>query len=126
MENLLIDSTKDTPKIDFNFENGLLNFSGKSYPENTFNFYKPIIKWLQDYVADNNNEKTTVKIDIEYLNSSSLKTYFEILDIFEVAHNRGKNVEIYWIYDEDNDIAQEIGEDFLEDFKSLSITLVQK
>ena len=126
MKNLEIEATKYTPKIDFNAQNKIINIIGKSYPENTFEFYKPIIKWIEEYFKNIQNEKTVINLDLEYLNSSSLKAYFDLLDILEIAVADGKDIEVNWIYDEDNDIAEETGEDFIEDFENLNIKLVVK
>ncbi len=41
MKNLVIDETKYTPLINFDADNRIFELSGKSYPENTFEFYKP-------------------------------------------------------------------------------------
>ncbi len=126
MQNLIIEETQYTPKIEFDINSNTLNITGKSYPENTFEYYKPIILWLEEYFENLNDEKVTVNLDLEYLNSSSLKAYFDMFDIFEEAHEDGKTIHIKWIYDEDNDIAEETGEDFMEDFKDLDIELVAK
>lgn len=126
MQNLTIEATQYTPKIEFDTTSNTLNITGKSYPENTFEYYKPIILWLEEYFENINDEKVTINLDLEYLNSSSLKAYFDMFDIFEEAHENGKSIQIKWIYDEDNDISEETGEDFMEDFESLNIELVIK
>jgi len=126
MQNLVIEETQYTPKIDFNAELNVLNITGKSYPENTFEYYKPIILWIEEYLENVKDEEVLVNLDLEYLNSSSLKAYFDIFDMLEEAHEDGKSVKIKWIYDEDNDISEETGEDFIADFESLDIELVVK
>lgn len=126
MENLQIEATKYTPKIDLNAEDKTINIIGKSYPENTFEFYKSIIGWVKEYFENIQNDKTIVNLDLEYLNSSSLKAYFDLFDILDEAHEDGKEIVINWIFDEDNDIAEETGEDFIEDFENLNIKLVVK
>ena len=126
MKNLNIEMTEYTPSIDFDAQNGILNIKGKSYPENTFEFYTPVNKWIKDYFASISNEKTYINMDVDYLNSSSLKAYFDMFDMFEEAHNMAKIIEIKWIYDEEDDITEETGEDFIEDFEDLNIQLVTK
>jgi len=126
MENLFIEATKYTPEIKFNASTGVLDITGKSYPENTFEYYKPVVSWVEEYFENVKDEKVVVNFDLEYLNSSSLKAYFDLFDILEIAHDEGKNIEVKWIYDEDNDIAEETGEDFIEDFKNLNIELITK
>lgn len=39
-----------------------------------------------------------------------------LFDILEEHYKKGMPVEISWHYDEDNDVAQEIGEEFKEDY----------
>ncbi len=126
MENLKIEATKYTPEIDFNVESKVLNIIGKSYPENTFEYYKPIVAWIEEYLEVITDEQIVVNLDLEYLNSSSLKAYFDIFDILEIAHDNGKKIDVKWIYDEENDIAEETGEDFIADFENLNIELVVK
>ncbi len=126
MENLIIEATTYTPRISFDAQNTLLLISGKSYPENTFEFYKPVNKWIEDYLATTEHEKISVSLDLEYLNSSSLKAYFDMFDCFEEAQKKGKILDITWLYDEEDDITEETGIDFIEDFESLDIKLVTK
>lgn len=126
MKNLDIEATKYTPEIKFNADEKTLSIVGKSYPENTFEYYKPVINWVEEFLKTISDEKVLVNLDLEYLNSSSLKAYFDLFDILESAHEKGKSIEIKWIYDEDNDIAEETGEDFIEDFEELNIELVIK
>lgn len=47
MQNLLIDETKCTLYIELLFDKRQISFKGKSYPENTFDFYMPVISWLK-------------------------------------------------------------------------------
>jgi len=126
MENLIIKATQYTPAIDFNLETNILSITGKSYPENTFEYYKPIIFWIEEYLKNVKDEEILINLDLEYLNSSSLKAYFDMFDMLEEANSEGKHIKIKWIYDEDNDISEETGEDFIEDFKNLNIELVVK
>ena len=125
MENLKIEATKYTPDINLDSENGLIFMSGKSYPENTFEFYKPVMEWVESYFENNAKEKTTINMEIIYFNSSSSKLFFDFFDLVEEA--AGDNViEINWIYDEENESALEAGEDFKEDFEELCFNLVVK
>jgi hypothetical protein len=126
MENLQIENTNYTPQIDLNAQTGVFNIKGKSYPENTFEVYKPVQEWIENYFKNTENEKTTINLELLYLNSSSLKAYFDMFDIFESAHEDGKNIEINWIYESDDDIIEETGEDFKDDFEDLTINLITK
>jgi len=122
MENIYIESTKYTPEILLDYENGLIKIKGKSYPENTFEFYHPVVTWLENYF-DAPKAETLVQMEIIYFNSSSSKLFFDIFDLLE-EHMEDSNITIEWCYDEENESAMEAGEEFIEDFTSLNIRLV--
>ncbi len=125
MENLVLDETKYTPRITLDASNGIIELRGKSYPENTFEFYRPMMEWLESYFDGNAKEKTVVNMEIIYFNSSSSKLFFDFFDLLDEVKEKYE-IEINWIYDEENESALEAGEDFLEDFEDLPIKLVVK
>jgi hypothetical protein len=125
MDNLIIDSTKYTPEINLDAQAGTISMVGKSYPENTFEFYQPVMDWMNEYFNGNAKEKTVVNMEIIYFNSSSSKLFFDFFDVLDEAKNE-HDIEINWIYDEENESALEAGEDFVDDFEDLSINLVEK
>jgi len=124
MKNLKLEATKYTPEIDLDI-NGTISLVGKSYPENTFEFYAPMMQWLEEYFETSATDKTVVNMEIIYFNSSSSKLFFDFFDLLE-ENSTNNNIEINWIYDEENESAEEAGEDFIEDFKDLNIKLVVK
>ena len=125
MEKMHLDATKYTPLIVLDPESGIMEIRGKSYPENTFEFYTPVMEWLQEYFK-NPKEPTIFNLEIVYFNSSSSKWFFDLFDFLEEQHNNGHKIVINWIYDEDNDVAEEAGEDFQEEFPTLEIKLIVK
>ena len=125
MENLILEETKYTPKIVLDAQKGIVELSGKSYPENTFEFYKPMMDWLENYFDGNAKDKTVVNMEIIYFNSSSSKLFFDLFDLLDEAKSDNQ-LEINWIYDKENESALEAGEDFIEDFEDLGIKLIAK
>jgi len=125
MENLLIEATKYTPKINFDMDSARLEIRGKSYPENTFEFYEPILTWIKHFLDNNSDKTVTFDLEIIYYNSSSSKALFDLFDIVEEAVEEGSNILINWYYDEDNETALEAGEDFIEDFENLNFNLIE-
>lgn len=122
MENLIIEETKYTPAISLDV-NGTISIVGKSYPENTFEFYAPVMEWLSAYFEEG-NKKLTLNMEITYFNSSSSKLFFDMFDLLD--ENNNDELVINWIYDEDNESALEAGEDFKDDFEDLTINFVTK
>jgi len=111
MELVNIEGTPKTPTISLNSDNGTIEIKGRSIPENSIEFYKPIVDWLDEY-AKAPKEKTVVSIQLEYFNTSSSKC---ILDVFKKLENlkKGKNdVVINWYYEEDDEDMLEAGEDY--------------
>lgn len=125
MEKIAIEATKFTPQITLD-PSGKVEISGKSFPENTYEFYAPILKWLQAYFETENSPKDlVVNMEIIYFNSSSSKLFFDFFDILDNKKD-SFNIQINWIYDEKNESALESGEDFKDDFEDLLINLVAK
>ncbi|MDQ6975778.1 MAG: DUF1987 domain-containing protein [Mariprofundaceae bacterium] len=124
ISNLHILPSAYTPEVHFKTA-GSLSLSGKSYPENTFEFYKPVLQWVQDYFAGEPAVKTVVTIELIYFNSSSSKLFFDFFDLLDENKDRHQ-IEINWLYDVENESAKEAGEDFVEDFEYLNIQLITK
>jgi len=125
MELVQIEATKHTPKIVLDPESGVVEIRGKSYPENTFEFYRPLMEWLEEYFDQNAKDVTTFNIEITYFNSSTSKLLFDLFDLLDAQKEKHKII-INWIYDAENEHAQEAGEDFIEDFEDLDIKLIEK
>lgn len=125
MENLIIKETKYTPEVNFNVHKGILNIRGNSYPENTLEFYDPILNTMEEFFKNSKDENITLNIEIVYFNSSSSRVFFEIFDLIEDFDNQ-LNFKINWIYESDNEGVLEIGEDFKEDFEKLNFNMIKK
>ena len=124
MQKLQIEASQYTPQISMDAENGIIEIVGKSYPENTFEFYKPVLEWIEKYFQ-NPQQNTTINMEIIYFNSSSSKLFFDLFDIIEENKEKSK-IMINWIYDQENESALEAGEEFQEDFETLEIVLQEK
>jgi hypothetical protein len=124
MQDLHIEASRYTPTVDMSAQDGVVNITGKSYPENTFEFYKPVLQWLEDYFQ-NPHPTTTINMEIIYFNSSSSKLFFDLFDLLEENMDKSK-IAVNWIYDKENESALETGEEFIEDFEDLQINLQEK
>lgn len=111
MEALRIEGTKQTPQIGFNGATGILEISGRSIPENSFDFYNPILLWLDEY-GSNPQPKTILQVKLEYFNTSSSKYILEVLKKIKVMHESGANVLVEWYHDPDDEEMMETGEDY--------------
>jgi hypothetical protein len=111
MDKITIEGTSKTPTIIFDSETGLLELKGRSIPENSIEFYKPVVESLDKYAIDP-QDKTSVNIHLEYFNTSSSKCILDLFKKLEAIHKTGKEVVINWYYEEDDEDMLEAGEDY--------------
>ncbi len=111
MENIILDGTAKTPSVSFDFSRGVLELKGRSIPENSVEFYKPLNEWVVDYL-DSPKGKTLVEIKLEYFNTSSSKCILDLFKQLEVLSQKGAEVYVNWYFEQDDEDMQEAGEDF--------------
>ena len=87
METIIREGSPKTPYILMDGDNGVIEIKGRSIPEKTVEFYKPIIDWLENYSALG-GKTTTTNVHMEYFNTCRSKC---LLDIF-------KKIEHVYIY----------------------------
>lgn len=111
MENIKIEGTAKTPKVEFDRESGELIIQGRSIPENSIDFYKPLIDWLDGYALQPAGQ-TTVHMRLEYFNTSSSKCILDVFKKLESIKKSGKDIFVQWHYEEDDEDMLEAGEDY--------------
>jgi hypothetical protein len=108
MDNLQIAGSNKTPEILFDSNNNTLSIAGRSIPENSIEFYKPMLAWMEAYAATK-PENTKLQIKLEYFNTSSSKC---LLDIFKKLETIGGKCQVEWFYEQDDEDMLEAGEDY--------------
>jgi len=111
MENIKIEGTNKTPSVEFDQEKGELTVRGRSIPENSIDFYKPLIDWIDQYALQPANQ-TVVHMRLEYFNTSSSKCIFDVFKKLESIKKSGKDISVKWHYEEDDEDMLEAGEDY--------------
>jgi hypothetical protein len=111
MQDLIIEATIKTPEVRFIASNGLLTLRGRSIPENSIDFFKPLQDWIDGYFL-NPQEKTCVEIKLEYFNTSSSKSMLDLFKKMEALNGIQTKIEINWFYEEDDEDMLEAGEDY--------------
>lgn len=112
MELVNIEGTPKTPSIQMNPEKGEIVIKGRSIPENSIEFYKPVIEWLDKYATTGTTEKMVVNVQLEYFNTSSSKCILDVFKKLEGINKEKKNIVINWYYEEDDEDMLEAGEDY--------------
>ncbi len=108
---ILIEARDKTPQISTHFSDGKIIISGRSIPENSIDFYKPLLDAMADY-AKNPATEVELNVYLDYFNTSSSKCLLDIFKIMEQIHAKNQNSIIVWKYDEDDEDMQEAGEDY--------------
>ncbi|MGL4599527.1 MAG: DUF1987 domain-containing protein [Bacteroidia bacterium] len=111
MEKFSIEGTPKTPTINFDMVSGSLEVKGRSIPENSIEFYKPLVEALERY-AQKPQANSSVNIQLEYFNTSSSKCILDVFKKLEGIHKGGSQVVINWYYEEDDEDMLEAGEDY--------------
>jgi hypothetical protein len=109
MQIINLEGTEDTPKIILDKNNGIFEVSGRSLPEDSAEFYQPVLEWLEEY-KENANSTTDFVFKLEYFNTASSKLILDLLSQLEEI----EGVTIHWYYHEDDEDMQEAGEEFSE------------
>jgi len=111
METIIIEGTPKTPTVEFNAEEGKVEIKGRSIPENSVEFYNPLIAWLEAY-GSNPKDVTQVNIQLEYFNTSSSKCILDVFKKLEGLAKAGNDIKVNWFYEEDDEDMLEAGEDY--------------
>lgn len=111
MDRYKSEATSSTPLIDFDLQEGKMEIRGRSIPENSFGFYKPLSEALGTY-AKSPKERTTVTVELEYFNTSSAKCLLDFFKELESLHGKATNVTIRWGYQDEDENILEAGKEY--------------
>jgi hypothetical protein len=113
MNKLEIPEGGNTPHILFDPGSSVFIIEGKSFPEDSKEFYRVIIEWLEGFKA---NLPSSLKLNFNlfYLSSSSIISVKQILLKLVEFQLMGTNVTVVWNYDEDDDDIKKTGEDYMK------------
>ncbi|MCB9361571.1 MAG: DUF1987 domain-containing protein [Flavobacteriales bacterium] len=121
MESLFQEGKFNVPTIRFN-KSGILSIEGRSIPEHPLKFYQPLTDWLISFLATS-PEKVLLKVHLDYLNTHSTECMLVLFKkIDEYFASSKKDVSIVWVFDEDDEDMESLGED-LKTFVELPFTI---
>ncbi len=111
MKKLILEGSAKTPYIEFDPEKKYILIKGRSIPENSIEFYQPLIDRIEN-LGGENSSNYKVDIQLEYFNTSSSKCILDIFKKLEKINNNTNNIKITWYYEEDDEDMLEAGEDY--------------
>ncbi len=106
--------TKTTPSAEF--RNGYLVISGKSVPFEQPEIFDIIKERLMIYFQ-NPRKHTFIDFSFHAINAVSKRKLMSTLSLLEEINAQGKNIEINWYYQTDNEDILELGEICKANFK---------
>ncbi|MDD2712032.1 MAG: biofilm regulation phosphoprotein SiaC [Simplicispira sp.] len=113
--NISIAGSQSTPTVTGDWELGLLRMQGDSYPENSFEFFGPIIEWLERFLKNPPTPLLRLDLRLVYMNTSSVKAMMDIFDLLEDSYKQGFPVCVDWYYDPRNERVMSLADEFRED-----------
>lgn len=106
-----LEGSPKTPTVHFDDATGRLELKGRSIPENSIEFYKPLIDWIDHYARDP-RPGTSLYVQLEYFNTSSSKCILDLFKKLEMVRATGNEVTVLWHYEADDEDMLEAGEDY--------------
>lgn len=86
LENIVVEKTSNTPRIELNFGGGEISFTGRSLPENASRIYEPALNWVNDYILQP-KPVTNLRLNMEYYNTSSMLWISKIIKSLSRINN---------------------------------------
>ena len=122
MNALIVDDTKETPRVHFDPANNIFEISSRSLPEDADEFYVPVIKWLENY-AEKPNPKTNFTFKLDYYNTASARYITKMVKLLDELGSNN-DVKVYWYYREIDEDMEAMGEEYNE-MTDIDIELIE-
>ena len=102
----VIDETRNTPRVTFDPNEGLLSIVGRCFPENSGKFFKKLDDWAQTWTID---KPVSIHLEMFYVNSSSAISLVEFCRSLQASYEPGF-INVKWLYEEDDEESRKLGE----------------
>jgi hypothetical protein len=120
----LIPKTESTPEVSFKAEQGVVEIKGVSIPEDTDQFYLPLLDKIEAHIRTKPKGLFRLVLRFIYINtgtSASVAKTLRALEVLTVETER--DIRIEWHYEKGDEDMKELG-DYFESFTSLSFEKV--
>jgi hypothetical protein len=119
MTDFHLPATDLTPEVRLDAHLGVLSMRGESYPEHVLSFYAPILDKIRSVLESGQFSLLRVEMHITYYNSASAKAFQRIFHMLNQAAEKGCAISLHWHFDEEDDMARDLGKDIREDYSSI-------
>ena len=107
MTDLFITASANSPFVHFR-KSGEMEMSGKIILDQNAEFWSQLFSWINDY-KNVLSSKTTFNLQIDYLNTSSLKELNKFLILITSLKSEDSELNIFWHYNQSDIYMKEIG-----------------
>jgi len=111
MKTFTMTAKEYTPAVLLDANNGIIEISGKSFPEDAVRFYKPILKWIDEYLTIP-KPVTYLNLKFSYYNTASAKKILEMIKKVASLQKSGNKLEVTWFYDDGDEDMLSAGNDY--------------
>jgi SiaC family regulatory phosphoprotein len=115
LELIFLEKTTETPSIVLDPTLGVAEITGNCYPENAFEFFAPVHKWIEDFFA-HGASNLAVHFNLNYINTASSKFLRELMIMLNHYYAKDKSIRVEWLYDEDDEDMEDLGKTFSLEF----------
>lgn len=114
--NTLIPGSDRTPTI--SMKDGVFSITGRSYMENSAEFYAPVKRLIEDHQGP-----LLVEIGLDFFNTSSSKCLMDLLFIVDKKNITSNDCRIKWSYKSDDEDMRDAAEEFRDLLKHVIVEL---
>ncbi len=107
MDDLIINPTDKSLAVDISY--GIMNFTGRSILTDPKIFFEPINTWVGKYLR-NPAEETVVNIKLEYIDTASTQSLYQILRQLNGVRKKGLVFMVNWHIEDEDPEMKELGE----------------
>lgn len=107
MDDLIIKPTDKSLAVDISY--GIMNFTGRSILTDPKIFFEPINTWVGKYLR-NPAEETVVNIKLEYIDTASTQSLYQILRQLNGVRKKGLVFMVHWHIEDEDPEMKELGE----------------
>jgi len=111
MEDLIRETSIQTPAIHFCAGTGIMSIKGRAIPDDPELFWSDVVTWFDKYMEHPSGE-TLFRIDLDYFNIASSKRILFLLYKLNEMSDKGLSAKVEWFYRESDDDMFEVGQDY--------------
>ncbi len=125
LEPLYIPKTSSSPEVILDEKNDEFVIRGDILPEDSFEFFRPIFEWFQEY-AKNPKDETILELSFSIINTSSTRRIISLLKVLEEIVHKGKNLKIVFVHLPEDELMEYLAYELSKAYPDMEIITKKK